>query len=971
MQANCRSMIQKTEAICDYFENEEVRFGILTETWTNKESEIRIKEQLENENGLDILMKSRKGRGGGVALVYKKSYFQFAKHSFFTGEYEIVAASARVPATKLRLFVFCVYYPPRMLANEVKKMNELICDEIVKIKVKFNSPLIIVAGDMNMKDCDCFSEFNDINLVQTAPTRGDAHLDLCYTNMSVESNSISMPLWSYEGTESDHRVVLYNSVYIGKKLTYTTIIRRIMTKVGEEKFCFLVENFDWSQIYRIETPNEKVEFLHREIERMKDVCFPIKRTRVRSDEDPWITDYIRRLIKRRNSMFRVDARGEKWKKMRDQVREKIQLSKNAYYEREVEKIKSASGNRGLAYTALKNINCSERPKSWNITDLCPDKSEEELVEEIAVYFNSVTKDYQCVRPDLATKTYDRPMYQLTPDMVERRIKTSKKPNSTVPGDLPPKLLSRLASTISAPVADIYNSVALYVDWPSQWKLEYQTIIPKCPSPEGMGQLRNLSCTNFLSKVLELFLIDSISSEISLSDLQYGGIKGCGTDNFLIEMSNNVLETLDSPDTAISLMSVDFSKAFNRLDHQACLEKLAKKNASNQTIALIGAFLEKRMMCVRTANCSSSFRLVKGGSPQGTKLGNLLFCFAIDDITEFRSDPPTEASHEISPERAFPPHYQPSFSSTPVRNEANDSFNPNLLGIRTKKNILNDTTPFEPLNHSQYSNNQTWEIGYIDDLNIGETLKISQGLSHITTSKEKREIRAPGCEEMYQTIQFNGGLIGMQINPAKTQLLCIHANNYLEVRSFISLDERKLQSSDKLKVLGFMFDSRPSPKAHVDFIISKFHRSIWSIFHLKRAGLAESVIVEVYKSMTRPILEYAGNVICSMLTEEDSERLESCQRRCLKIIFGFEMSYAEILNMTNIPSLKSRRRLLFERFCQKMSVSERFSRKWLPKKEQEHSRELRRTKNFIEFNARTDRLYCSPLYEMRRYLNSSS
>ena len=264
---------------------------------------------------------------------------------------------------------------------------------------------------------------------------------------------------------------------------------------------------------------------------------------------------------------------------------------------------------------------------------------------------------------------------------------------------------------------------------------------------------------------------------------------------------------------------------------------------------IGAFLDRRQMCVQTSNYTSSLKLVKGGSPQGTKLGNFLLCFAIDDITEFISTNTESLQSSLSseplPEQAFPPHYQPSFTNTPARNTHEESFNPNPLGIWNKKNVLYDTVPIEIEDEDQYRNAMTWEIGYIDDLNIGQTLKISSGLSHITTSKEKREIRASGCEEMYGTIEKNGKTIGMQINPMKTQLLCIHANNYLDVATYISLEERKLESTNEMKILGFMFNNKPSPKAHVDFLISKFHRHVWSLFHLKRAGLPNDTIVEVY------------------------------------------------------------------------------------------------------------------------------
>ena len=977
MLANCRSMLLKIEAISDYFENNCLKFGMLTETWTDKASEKRIKEKLEYEYGLGILMHSRTKKGGGVALVFKPNDIQFKSHRLFTGEYEILSASARLPAANTNLYVFCVYYPPRMLVEQVKKMNEIIYDEIVRIKVKEERPLFIVAGDMNKKDCDCFAYFGDIKIIDTAPTRAGATLDLCFTNIFVESNNVSIPLWSTKDTESDHRVVLFDAAFIGQKHTYSTIVRRKFTKKAEEKFCEMFESIDWSEIEKEDGVEKKTAFLHNKIEGLKDLCFPMKRTRIRSDEDPWITDHIRKLTKKRNATFQQDGREESWKVLRDEVRDKMELSKKAYYDREVDKIMNSTNKKALAFTALKNINCAGKPKTWSVTDMDRSKSEEEIVEELAVYFNSVTADYEMMDTEKVSLTFDRPLYPITTDMVEQRILSSKKPNSTVPGDIPPKLVSRLAKSIAVPACSIFNEVARTIVWPSLWKQEYQTIIPKKPNPTDFSQLRNLSCTNFLSKVLESFLIDSIQSEIDLSDLQYGGIKGCGTDNFLVEMWNNILETLDRPDSAISLMSVDFSKAFNRMSHQACLEKLVKKNASNQTIQLVAAFLKNRQMCVRSNNHTSKNHLVRGGSPQGTKLGNLLFCIAIDDITRYKesnAENSLEFSPEASPERAIPPQYLPHFSSTPARqnqfdDQLDDSFDPNPHCFRNKKNVINDTLPFNLLSKSCYGEAETWEIGYIDDLNVGETLRVSEGIVHITTGKEMREIRSIGCEDMYGVIESNGKEIGMVIHPEKTQLLCINTCKDYEVTSFVSIGERKIKSGKSMKILGFMFDDSPTPKAHVEYLLEKYNRSLWSLFHLKRAKMTEEVLTGVYKAMIRPLLEYGSNVIYSMLNEEMKESLERCQNTALRIIYGLKLSPSEMREKCNIPSLELRRRTLFEKFSNKMRKSERFQKKWLPRRDPESELNLRNRKEFIEFFARTDRLFKSPLFAMRRFLNN--
>ena len=92
-------------------------------------------------------------------------------------------------------------------------------------------------------------------------------------------------------------------------------------------------------------------------------------------------------------------------------------------------------------------------------------------------------------------------------------------------------------------------------------METVTVIPKNSAPSQLSELRNLSCTPLFSKVLESFLLSRLKDEIKLSVNQYGGIKGCSTDHFLIDTWNTILNSLDDGVSAANLISVDFKKAF--------------------------------------------------------------------------------------------------------------------------------------------------------------------------------------------------------------------------------------------------------------------------------------------------------------------------------------------------------------------------------------------------------------------------
>ena len=136
--------------------------------------------------------------------------------------------------------------------------------------------------------------------------------------------------------------------------------------------------------------------------------------------------------------------------------------------------------------------------------------------------------------------------------------------STVPGDVPPILYKHYVSLLSPPVTKIFNNVVTSFQWPAPWSIEYVSVIPKTTSPESVDQCRNISCTNFLSKVIESFLLDWIREEVTLNPNQYGREPGCGPAHFLLRMTDFVNSSLEDNRAAVIITSMDFAKAFNCL-----------------------------------------------------------------------------------------------------------------------------------------------------------------------------------------------------------------------------------------------------------------------------------------------------------------------------------------------------------------------------------------------------------------------
>ena len=147
-------------------------------------------------------------------------------------------------------------------------------------------------------------------------------------------------------------------------------------------------------------------------------------------------------------------------------------------------------------------------------------------------------------------------------------------NKSGPGDLPRKILEEFSVELSLPYSIIVNKSISSGIFPEEYKKAEITPIPKANPPKSLSDFRPISKTPIGGKMIETVIKQELEKDVNgkIDKDQFGNQKGISTTHLLTKFMHEAFKSTDI-DNATTAVTIDYSKAFDYVDHTILIEKL--------------------------------------------------------------------------------------------------------------------------------------------------------------------------------------------------------------------------------------------------------------------------------------------------------------------------------------------------------------------------------------------------------------
>ena len=325
-----------------------------------------------------------------------------------------------------------------------------------------------------------------------------------------------------------------------------------------------------------------------------------------------------------------------YKKIKHQTQTACRQTHNQY----LNSIFSSDSSNKKLFTYVKN----RKQENVGIPDL---KSEKGLpvrdplkkAELIHKQFDSVFSDPSPpiqATLDNSNKVPTIPAIEVTSPGIRKLLEKIDPHKAIGPDNIPNHFLKLCSAPMADVLATLYQASLNQGVVPPDWKSANIVPLYKKGDKSNPGNYRPISLTSPTCKILEHVVYSNIMTHLEnhsiLDDAQHGFRKNRSCVSQLITTLNDFANSLKAQKQTDAIL-LDFSKAFDKVDHLGLLSKLENYGIRGPLLEWTSSFLIGRKQRVVVDGQASPDSNVLSGVPQGTVLGPLFFLVYINDISK--------------------------------------------------------------------------------------------------------------------------------------------------------------------------------------------------------------------------------------------------------------------------------------------------------------------------------------------------
>jgi len=609
----------------------------ITESWLTP----NIPDQAVSMDRYSVQRRDRRsGSGGGVMLYLSDTIHCRRLENFESHDFEVLWVALRpkiLPRPVSILLVAVVYCPPSYDVEKKRELANFILDSVDRLVRKYPSAGIFICGDFNTLDTGLFNRYLHLNQLITSSTRGNNLLDKFFTNCK---DHYRLPTVLAPVGKSDHNCILIRPNFSPQQpVTTKTVFQRRLNLQARDNIAKDLSNTIWQDMYCLEDCQLQANFFYQTLLISLNNHAPLELCSFKSNDRPWITSYFKKIISERNEAFK-NGKTVLYKKLRNKVNRVRKSLQKQFYLNNIDNLKA--DNPAKWWKHLKSI-CKFNNKQdctfEGITYRNEIVSMDRLPNILNNFFVSVGDGLPAL--DLTELTKLRQSLGPVPDrfVVDpfevftalNHLSLTKSPG---PDLIPNLLLKDLAAILAEPICALINSSVKQGIVPDWWKMARITPLPKQYPPTTVEQdVRPIAITNSIAKIAERFVAQWFNEHFSshLDSNQFGCTTNRSTTHALIKLTHEIFKASDNSNNLIRILFVDFSKAFDLIDHNILLQKFIKYEFPPHISVWSLSFLHDRQQFVKVNGSASIVLGSNAGTPQGTISGPNDFKLLINDL----------------------------------------------------------------------------------------------------------------------------------------------------------------------------------------------------------------------------------------------------------------------------------------------------------------------------------------------------